>query len=497
MNTLRASLFCAALAASGTVHAGDPVPDALALDPAFDGATSLEQPGMAFYNDLRSANRNDFAMAVFPATDGDHWLVGQHVDPAHVPSNTVLIARIAEDGSHVAGFGDGGQAVFDVLGPNGEGVAVATKAPDSDTFYFAGPVKRASAPDQHDVGVSCASADGTPCANFGDGGTVVYPVGDAEYTQAVGIAVNEAGQVIVVGGCKIAGTTSILGNLDICVLALDGSGGAPVDDFGTGGMSRVGIDLVEDGWEIPTDGTPVLLTSSDSSLGNRIFIAGGIQVTPFSEDVFAMFDDRAFVLALDGHTGLPDPTFGDDGLVIVQDDGNPSYVTALNTLPDGNLLLAGNVAYDPTTDTRVLLAELAPDGTPLPTFCGGDVCIGNPDGIPRAIPRAVAVRPASGGDIVVGTEINLAPDTPPLQAAWEANASGTAWRSARILDYTAAPDQLPQGSVKRLFIDAQNRVWMLGERRWTVDETQPVDSFDITLTRMVDGDTIFGAGFEE
>ena len=494
MNSLSVLLTAATLAATACAHAGDSAPDTLELDAAFAGAPNLEQPGMAFYHDLGAANRIDSSLGLFAADAGGYWLAGRHVDPDHLPSDTVLIAKLADDGSYDETFGSDGQVTFDVLGPHGSGVAVATKARGSDTFYFAGPIDRADGSGEYDVGVSCANADGSPCAAFGDGGLVVFPLLDANYTQAVAIAVDESARVIVLGGCKIAGSTNPGGNLDMCTLALDAGTGAPVEGFGNAGMSRVGVDVVADGWDIAGSGTPMVMTGADSPNGARIFVSGGLQVEPWSpSDPLAMLHDRAFVVAIDAVTGRIDPSFGDAGHIIY-DDGDLSFVTAMAVRGDGSLLLAGQtVDSDLPGQSQLLLAAVAPDGSYLPSFCGGSVCIGNPDGLVKAVPRAVAVRQGSG-NVVLATEASASTSLLPTEIAIEAGANGTSWRSVRRLDYAAADGQMPTAEVTGLQIDAQNRVLMVGARQWSVD--QPVSQFDITLARMVDADTLFVSGFE-
>jgi hypothetical protein len=494
MTSLRILPIAAALAAAALpARAG--TPEALALDPAFDGAADLEQPGMAVYHELGAAGRNDFGLGVFAADEGGYWLVVNHVDPAHVPSNSVFVARLADDGSYDESFGDDGEAAFDTLGPNGNGVVAVAKARDADTFYFAGPVQRADASGALDLGISCAAADGTPCAGFGDAGLVVVPILDATFTQVSGLAVDESGHVVAAGGCKIEGTLDPNGNLDICVVALDGSSGLPVGGFGTAGLSRIGVDVVEDGWDIPAAGSSLLVTGADSPTGARIFIAGGTQVTQYTiTNPFAFVDDRAFIVALDAHTGLVDSSFATDGHVVVYDDGHASFVSALATTPDGNLLLAGQTATDTPGEARMLLAKLAPDGSVLNSFCGGEACIGNPVGVMKSTPRFVAARPGSG-DILVAAEAGEALADPLLQAVFEADADG-AWIASRFFDYSAATPAAQTGDVNGFMLDAQNRLVVLGERRWSIDAGQPVDSYDATLTRIAAPDAIFVDGFE-
>ena len=494
MTSLRILPVAAALAVAA-MPARSGTPGALALDPAFDGAADLEQPGMALYHDLDAQGRHDFSLGVFAAEEGGYWLVAKHVDPATIPSNSVFVARLADDGSYDESFGVGGEAAFDVLGPNGDGVVAVAKARGADTFYFAGPVQRADAPGTVDLGIACAAADGTPCAGFGDGGLVVVPILDATFTQVSGLAVDESGNVIAAGGCKIEGTVDPNGNLDICVAAVDGGSGLPVDGFGTAGLSRIGIDIVEDGWDIPTVGSSLVVTGADSPTGARIFIAGGTQVTPYAiSNPFAFVDDRAFVVALDAHTGLVDPTFATGGHVVVYDDGHTSFVTSLATTPDGNLLLAGQTATDTAGEARMLLARLAPDGSALGSFCGGGACIGNPDGVMKSTPRFVAARPGSG-DILVVAETGEALADPLLQAVFEADAHGT-WTASRFLDYSAATPAAQTGDVGGFVLDAGNRLVVLGERRWSIDTGQPIDSHDVTLTRIAAPDAIFADGFE-
>lgn len=475
--------------------AGD-LADALSLDASLSAAADLERPGMAYYHTPGTSHRNDFSLGLHPTADGGYWMLGLHADPPAVPSDIAVVARLSEDGAYDAGFGGGGVVALQAFGPNGKGIVVATRSREGRS-YFAGLVERPEEPGRNDLGVFCVEADGTPCLAFGEGGSRVVPIDDAVLTQASGIAVTDDGRVIVPAGCKVAGIHNPLGNLDVCVAALDGVTGEPDAAFGNEGVRRVGVDLVEDGWDIPAAGTSLLLTDGDSPYGSRIFICGAIQVTPWSEsNPFAMLDDRAFVLALRADTGEPDSTYGDGGHLVVYDDGKNSYLTAMSLRRDGALLFAGEAATDNPSEFVLLLGARAGDGTPAADVCGGEICVGNPGGIAKLVPRAVLERPPTR-DLVVAAETAPSVSVAPIQSVLEFGANGTVLRSIRHLDYSAAPDQEPTGSVKGMSIDAEGRVVVVGERRWATDPNQPIDQYDMTLARLVDTDSVFSDGFEE
>jgi hypothetical protein len=476
-------------------------PAFLALDAdGFSGAADLERPGMAYYHDGASDGRNDFALGIHPATGGGYWLLGDHVDVVNgpIPTNTVLMSKLNDDGSLDPSFGNAGQATFDVLGPGGNGVAVATEG-DDDRFYFSGQVHRSGDPNLYDPGISCAHANGDPCEGFGDAGTVVFPITEAAFTQAGALLVDaETNRIIMVGGCKATGIADPNGDLDLCIVALDADSGQPAAGFGNNGLSRVHFNVVQDGWDVLAAGGSAIVTDSSAPGGHRIYLVGGTQVTPYApNNPFAFVDDRAFVMALDADTGAPDPTFGPNGngAMVVFDDDTVSITMAITQLANGNLAWAGTRILSDGSSGWIV-AELQPEGMPVPGFCSGEVCQDPPPGIGTSgLPRIIAERPGTG-DLIIAGETQLEGSTTNTQAIAEMSPSGDAWLAALPLDYGAAEGQAATGSVKGMLVEDSGRVLIAGERLWTFDDSSPIAQYDITLARTIDTQDVFANGFD-
>jgi hypothetical protein len=477
------------------------MPAFLALDAdGFSGAADLERPGMAYYHDGTSGGRNDFALGIHPAEGGGYWLVGQHVDVVDgpIPSNTVVLSQLDDDGSFDTGFGDAGQVTFDVLGPDGNGVAVSTMA-DGERFYFSGQVRRNGNPDRYDPGISCVQANGDPCAGFGDAGTVVFPITESVFTQAGALLVDaESNHIIMVGGCKATGIADPNGDMDLCTVALDADSGQPAAGFGNDGLSRVHVNAVQDGWDVLAAGGSAIVTDSSAPGGHRIYMVGGTQVTPYTPtNPFAFVDDRAFVMALDADNGAPDPTFGPDGngAMVVFDDGTVSIAMTITQLANGNLAWAGTrILSDGSSEW--LVSELQPDGMPVPSFCGGAPCQGHPPGIGSSgVPRVIAERAGTGGLIIAG-EAKLDGAAANTQAIAELGPSGGAWLASLPLDYAAAEGQVATGLLTGMLVDDAGRVLVAGSRRWSVDSGAPISQYDITLARMINTEGMFANGFD-
>ncbi|MBJ7357229.1 hypothetical protein [Nocardioides sp.] len=64
----------------------------------------------------------------------------------------------------------------------------------------------------------------------------------------------------------------------------------------------------------------------------------------------------------------PDPGFGGDGSVTLHSDAHPTYLGDLEVLDDGRTMVLAQTGVDPALE----LWRLRPDGTPDPTFGGGD-----------------------------------------------------------------------------------------------------------------------------
>jgi len=172
--------------------------------------------------------------------------------------------------------------------------------------------------------------------SFGDHGVATFDLGDFELVFAV--ALQSDGRILV------AGSTDLGGARQFAVLRLR-PGGTLDPAFATGGVFTFHVfgDLDEaHGIAVQPDG--------------KIVVAGEAYVTAFGDYDMA-------VLRLDA-AGIPDPTFGTDGLAIRNFgvDSNDNAADVL-VLPDGRIV-AGGTSSPLLGDEDFALAWWNPDGTP-------------------------------------------------------------------------------------------------------------------------------------
>ncbi|MEO0560188.1 MAG: T9SS type A sorting domain-containing protein [Bacteroidota bacterium] len=113
-----------------------------------------------------------------------------------------------------------------------------------------------------------------------------------------------------------------------------------------------------------TQGETTIDIGSGTDVPYEIAIApdGGIVVAGYAYDG-SQYD---MVLARLTPDGLPDPAFGADGVIVI-DDGGDDFGLDLAMLPDGTFLVSG-YAEDAGGVNRAFVARFLPDGTPDGTF---------------------------------------------------------------------------------------------------------------------------------
>jgi uncharacterized delta-60 repeat protein len=189
-------------------------------------------------------------------------------------------------------------------------------------------------------GSTCPGPAGTLDPTFGDGGIVWLKLASS---GADAIAVQTDGKVVL-GGYRTGETKAILLRL-LADGALDpsfGSGGVAESYSGTAGTSVKAV-------AVQTDGRIIAAGSSRSTGSpNQITIA------------------RHLV------NGAPDPSFGNSGVLVVDYPGRDAYAHALAVRPDGKIVVAGysEDAVAPTASANFEIARYGADGMPDPTFGG-------------------------------------------------------------------------------------------------------------------------------
>jgi uncharacterized delta-60 repeat protein len=180
--------------------------------------------------------------------------------------------------------------------------------------------------------------DGRLDPSFGSGGIVVTPLSDA-LDMASDVLVQRDGRILVAG-------LSVGSHQDIAVVRyradgrLDrsfGTGGVVVTDVAGGADSAGGVAVQRDG---------------------RIVVGGSVSPSPTG--------GSAIGVARYLPDGRPDPSFGDGGLVVVG-SGGPA-LGGDDVAVDG----AGRIVVAGSSLDGLLAARLLADGTPDPSFGGGD-----------------------------------------------------------------------------------------------------------------------------
>jgi len=280
----------------------------------------------------------------------------------HQPSSSstdLWLARFHADGSVDSSFGEFGRVAAAAYG----WVRAVIAAPG-------GKIVIAGA-----AGVSRFNADGSPDLSFGTGGVVIKPLGATDdnggnLVEVGDVAVDGAGRVIVAGPAR--------DQLRVARLNPDGS---PDVSFGDAGLFKGFTDM----WAV--------LDVALQPDGKVLVGTGGI------------------VRLTAG--GAPDPTFGGgDGLAPIPQPSDPSadprsalnYVTDILVRPDGRILAVGGSRASGGSSGGYEVAALLPDGSPDPSFGGGDGRVTAPlpgvPGFPDGSPVQIALDPR--GRILVG-----------------------------------------------------------------------------------------------
>ena len=214
-------------------------------------------------------------------------------------------------------------------------------------------------------------ANGALDTSFGTGGSVVTSFSGSTLTQAIGVAIQPDGKIVVLGR---AGAGQLVRYL---------SDGSLDSSFGSGGISPIEFTTLDD-VTVLVDGKILVAGSSGGALA---------------------------VARFDG-SGSLDATFGSNGVAKLScwpDSFGEAYDMAIQ--PDGRIVLAGAAAQWSTSNNKFTVARLTADGLPDPTF-GTDGWRWIDFGAKPAVAEAVALQ--DDGKIVLAGSVSANPSFPRL-----------------------------------------------------------------------------------
>lgn len=313
--------------------------------------------------------------------------------------------RFTTAGALDAGFGNAGVALVDFGNTGEEARAIALDA--TERIVLGGGVRVGAA---NDFALARLTTSGVLDAAFGTGGKTTFDVAinatSAGPERIEGLAVQADGRIVVAGTAPGAFNRS-----QWAAARVDGNGALDAS-FGTGGITRLALDVATFGRAAGvalTGGQLVIAGTRQSdnalqpySLGAMKLTTGGALDSAFDGDGVALFDVRgsadnapsASLVLADGSVlfaeelrvtprnslagaliavthllsdGSRDPAFGTNGTVTVDLGQSASRAMSILQQPDGKILLAGERYFLPAPDAALtgeaVLARLNADGT--------------------------------------------------------------------------------------------------------------------------------------
>lgn len=293
---------------------------------------------------------NETIHAVFPQPSGKLLAVAGVQVPGEMVFNPVLLSVLG-DGTPDSAFGPGGMRSIDIAQWSDDGdvqIRTATAQPDGK-ILLAGILGTDTG---YHILLGRILPDASLDAGFGgDGWVQLGPNGVYDWAPEA-VAVDDLGRILVAGRADDGGSYPVV----FRVLA----DGAPDDDFGLPGESRVVLDDLDGSW------------SARSIVCARRIIAGGQVQRRLFLAISANSPNRAAIAAITDNGELA-TTFGDDGFVdLTREEG--SRITALAMRGDRRLVAAGFI--DPNgsgTGTDLFVARMDFAGVLDPAFSGNGV----------------------------------------------------------------------------------------------------------------------------
>jgi uncharacterized delta-60 repeat protein len=470
------TLFFGAVAVATSLAAfadvvGQSIGSDLTVDAAFGGGLGYT---VVNYNDADGTW--DEAVRLLPADGGGTWMIGFH--RTNATGDRAAIARLDADGVPDPTYGVGGKQFADTgIGQIRDAIRV------DDRFYVAG-IHYLDTPGLGDAGVACFLFDGTPCAGFGDAGTVELALAAPGFNSDAARILHRDGALYVIGNTDPGGANGH--SSDFVVAKLDAGTGALDASFGDGTGPLPGSRVYSP--DLVADGNDYAYAAAFAANGD-VLVGGSAQGERGS---------TGYVFAIDATTSAPDIAFGDAGYALYSLDTGVHFddlsIHAIQVAADGRIVAAGNANHDDeffNTLTEILLVSLQPDGTPAPGF--GVAGVSHVEvGINTSV-TDLAVR--ANGDLVVSTPSNGIMPNPyngdTLQSILQFDAAGNGPTATVSIEYPSLVT--PQGWPMTMRVDADDRVLVAGFRLW--DFNFPIPDSDHVVTRLV-RDRILRDGFD-
>lgn len=284
----------------------------------------------------------------------------------------MAVTRHLPDGRLDETFGDLGLA-FPQFG--GSQIAVGVGVQSDGTIVAAGTTRAAAIGDDNDFAVVRFDDAGTPDAGYGSGGLASVDFAGGE-DNAIAMAIQPVDQKVVVVGDVESGDAFVWG------VARFTTAGAPDPGFGTGG--KVTTDLPG-----PVDQAQSVVVQPDG----KILVVG------------STYGDAAGQVALVRYlsTGVPDPDFGTDGVVLVPVTARFDGAADALLLSDGRIVVAGWV--DAGGDEDFLAMRVLANGTLDDDFGTGGIVRTDVYGFHRDNEAISLARQADGKLLLLGDSL--------------------------------------------------------------------------------------------
>jgi len=488
-----------ALAPDGSV-----LPSDLNFDPAFgNGGMAAFSPDTA--NDYEQAGLRVFPFKTLGVGDGSFPLIyvkerGYYLTGVRKRYDTglydALIGKIKLDGTPDTTFGASGWQAITI--PPITSINDAAFDEATGSMYFVGSL--AAGGNAEDFAVRCRNIDtGNPCDGVGSLASIAFDLGGSNRDVAQRV-IFEPGSGSTPPYLYVAGFVDSGTGWRIGVVKLNAATGERVTAFGTDGkrvyMPPAGVQTGSD-----VNVFSMALAPATAPGGSRLYLAGNVKTSADGVD----YD--GYVVALSPANGNGVAGFGPWQSIAYELD-NPGKrkdsVTAITVQRNGKLALAGWSYLLVEPDQRMILGRLNTDGSKDLGFCANEgVCPRGTASGPIDEPTAIVQRP-DNGDLVVALKRNhTSGDHHPTQWVLQYGASGNLLHAQQTLDFAAGTGQAqwsrPAGialdTTPEVFdsVNAKRNLVVAGTRKWaTVDALR---NFDLTLTRLLENDSIFADDF--